>query len=78
MSPDGLLFFSTSAKSLLLTPASTIWMQCLSDETVIITLLYIITPRTKWEIYKKYYSENFSIRPRHRWEDNIKTLLVDM
>jgi len=41
MSPDGVLFFSTRTKSFLLTPASTIWMQCLSDEMVTITLSYL-------------------------------------
>jgi hypothetical protein len=47
MSPVGVLFFSTRAKSFLLTPASTIWMQCLSDDTITITLSYLITPQKK-------------------------------
>jgi len=57
MSPEGVLFFSTRTKSFLLTPASTIWMQCLSDNMVTITLSYLKTPWKKRQMNTECWSK---------------------
>jgi hypothetical protein len=74
MSPDGVLFFSTSAKSFLLTPASTIWMQCLSDDTVTIKLFFNNTTKEMTNEHRMMVKILSKI-PTYSWTDNMNTLL---